>query len=179
MAMRFRRVFILAAALGLAASAHADVVNADSGGFQVKTVLTIAAPPAKVYAALLKIGKWWSSEHTWSGNAANLSLSAKPGGCFCEKLEDGGGVQHMTVVYAAPGRELRLNGALGPLQTEAAIGNLLLSLNPKDQGTELSAVYSVAGYTKGGWVAWAPDVDAVLGEQFARLKSYAETGKPQ
>ena len=52
-------------------------------------------------------------------------------------------------------------------------------LTAKDEGTELAAVYSVGGYTKGGWVAWAPDVDAVLGQQFTRLKSYAETGKPQ
>lgn len=177
--MRFSGWFILAAGVFLAASARADVVNADSSGFQVKTTLTVAAPPAKVYAALLKVGQWWNPEHTWSGNAANLSLSAKPGGCFCEKLEGRGGVQHMVVVYAAPGRELRLNGALGPLQTEAAIGNLSLVLTAKDEGTELAAVYSVGGYTKGGWVAWAPDVDAVLAQQFTRLKSYVETGKPQ
>jgi len=170
---------ILAAGMILVPPARADVVGADAGGFQVKTTLTIAAAPAKVYAALLKIGKWWNPEHTWSGNAANLTLSGKPGGCFCEKLEGGGGVQHMVVVYAAPGKELRLNGALGPLQTEAAIGNLILTLNPKHQGTEFSAVYSVAGYTKSGWVAWAPDVDAVLNQQFTRLKSYIETGKPQ
>ena len=170
---------ILAAALFLAAAARADVVNTDVSGFQVKTTLSIAAPPAKVYAALSRVGKWWNPEHTWSGNAANLSLSTKPGGCFCEKLEGGGGAQHMVVVYAAPGKELRLNGALGPLQTEAAIGNLALSFNPKDDGTELTWVYSVSGYTKGGWAAWAPDVDAVLNEQFTRLKAYVETGKPQ
>jgi uncharacterized protein YndB with AHSA1/START domain len=170
---------ILAAALFLAGPARADVVNADATGFQVKTTLTVAAPPAKVYAAFSKVGKWWNPEHTWSGNSANLSLSTKPGGCFCEKLENGGGAQHMVVVYAAPGKELRLNGALGPLQTEAAIGNLALTLNPKDDGTELTWVYSVSGYTKGGWTAWAPDVDAVLNEQFTRLKGYVETGKAQ
>jgi len=177
--MRFYGGCILAAGMILASAARADVVNADASGFQVKTTLTIAAPSAKVYAGLLKIGQWWNPEHTWSGNASNLSLSAKPGGCFCEKLEGGGGVQHMVVVYVAPGRELRLNGALGPLQTEAAIGNLSLTLSGKDEGTELVAVYSVGGYTKGGWVAWAPDVDAVLSQQFNRLKSYVETGKPQ
>ena len=170
---------ILAAAVFLASAARADVVSTDVTGFQVKTTLSIAAPPAKVYAALSKVGKWWNPEHTWSGNAANLSLSTKPGGCFCEKLEGGGGAQHMVVVYVAPGRELRLNGALGPLQTEAAIGNLSLTLSGKDEGTELVAVYSVGGYTKGGWVAWAPDVDAVLNEQFTRLKAYVETGKAQ
>ena len=169
---------ILAAVLCLAAPARADVVTAEPGGFQVKNTLTIAAPPAKVYAALLKPAQWWSSEHTWSGNAANLRLSAKAGGCFCEKLEGGGSVQHMTVIYAAPGQELRLNGALGPLQTEAATGVLVITLAAKDAGTELVQTYTVGGWTKGGWTAWAPDVDAVLSEQFGRLKTYAETGKP-
>jgi uncharacterized protein YndB with AHSA1/START domain len=169
---------ILAAALLLAAPVRADVVTAEANGFQVKNTLTIAAPPAKVYAALIKPAQWWDSEHTWSGKAANLTLSAKAGGCFCEKLEHGGSVQHMTVIYAAPGQELRLSGALGPLQTEAATGVLTITLAAKDEGTELVQTYTVGGYTKGGWTAWAPDVDAVLSEQFGRLKAFAETGKP-
>jgi uncharacterized protein YndB with AHSA1/START domain len=168
---------IVTSALLLAAPVRADVVAAEAAGFQVKNTLTIAAPPAKVYAALVKPAQWWDAEHTWSGKAANLSLSAKAGGCFCEKLEHGGSVQHMTVIYAAPGQELRLSGALGPLQTEAATAVLTVSLNAKDEGTELVQVYTVGGYTKGGWSAWAPDVDAVLSEQFGRLKAYVETGK--
>ena len=176
--MRFSVLVILAAGLAAAAAARADVVTADNAGFQIKNTLTIAAPPAKVYAALLRIGQWWNPEHTWSGKSANLRLSAKAGGCFCEKLEDGGSVQHMEVVYAAPGKELRLSGGLGPLQTEAATGILSISLNAKDDGTELVQTYTVGGWTKGGWTAWAPDVDAVLLDQMTRLKTFAETGKP-
>jgi uncharacterized protein YndB with AHSA1/START domain len=176
--MRVCLAAILTAGLLAALPAGADVVNAEAGGFQIKTTLTIAAPPAKVYAGLLKPAKWWSSEHTWSGDAANLSLSGKAGGCFCEKLEHGGSVLHMLVIYAAPGSELRLSGALGPLQTEAAQGVLSISLAAKDEGTELTETYTVGGYTKGGWVAWAPDVDAVVTEQLNRLKTYVESGKP-
>jgi uncharacterized protein YndB with AHSA1/START domain len=176
-AMRACVASILTAGLLAALPAGADVVNAEAGGFQIKTTLTIAAPPAKVYAALLRPGRWWSAEHTWSGNPANLTMSAKAGGCFCEKLEDGGSVLHMTVIYAAPGSELRLSGALGPLQTEAAQGVLTIALSAKDEGTELTETYTVGGYTKGGWVAWAPDVDAVVTEQLTRLKGYVETGK--
>ena len=176
--MRVCVTSILAAGLLAALPAGADVVNAEAAGFQIKTTLTIAAPPAKVYAGLLKPAKWWSSEHTWSGNSANLTMSGKAGGCFCEKLENHGSVLHMTVIYAAPGSELRLSGALGPLQTEAAQGILTLTLTARDEGTELTETYSVGGYTKGGWVAWAPDVDAVVTEQLNRLKTYVETGKP-
>lgn len=168
---------ILTAGFLAALPVRADVVNAEAGGFQIKTTLSIAAPPAKVYAGLLKPAKWWSSEHTWSGNSANLSLSGKAGGCFCEKLDNGGSVLHMLVVYAAPGSELRLSGGLGPLQTEAAQGVLSISLAARDDGTELTETYTVGGYTKGGWIAWAPDVDAVVTEQLTRLKAYVETGK--
>ena len=176
--MRVCVATILTAGLLAAVPASADVVNAEADGFQIKTTLTIAAPPAKVYAALLKVGKWWNPEHTWSGDASKLSLSGHAGGCFCEKLENGGSAQHMAVIYAVPGSELRLSGSLGPLETEAASGLLSISLSARDEGTELTETYSVGGYTKGGWVAWAPDVDAVVTEQLNRLKTYVETGKP-
>jgi uncharacterized protein YndB with AHSA1/START domain len=176
--MRLRVLVILVACLATAV-AHADVVTADAGGFQVKNSLTIHGTPEKVYAALSKIGQWWNPQHSFSGNAANLSLQAQAGGCFCEKLANGGSVQHMVVIYADPGHELRLKGALGPLQTEAATGVLILSLEAKGNATELTETYTVGGWTKGGWSAWAPAVDAVLLEQVTRLKRYVETGKPQ
>jgi uncharacterized protein YndB with AHSA1/START domain len=177
--MRWAGSVILAAAAALAGSVRADVLDADANGFQVRNTLQIAAAPAKVYDAIGNIEDWWDPQHTWSGKASNLRLSLKAGACFCEKLDDGGSVQHMTVVYAAPGKALRLSGALGPLQTEAATGVLSLVLSAKDGGTELVQTYSVGGYTKGGWAGWAPEVDGVLRNQMARLRRYVETGTPQ
>ncbi|MDR3416481.1 MAG: SRPBCC family protein [Nevskia sp.] len=177
--MRAGGTIILAALWAAAGAARAEVLGADATGFQVRNTVEIAAPPAKVYDALGSIDEWWDSQHTWSGKASNLRLKLKAGACFCEKLEDGGGVQHMTVVYAAPGKALRLSGALGPLQTEGAAGTLSLVLSAKDGGTELVQTYTVGGYTKGGWTSWAPEVDGVLRQQMMRLKSYVETGKPR
>jgi uncharacterized protein YndB with AHSA1/START domain len=93
-------------------------------GFEVATMATIAAPPDRVYAVFGEVGHWWDSSHTFSRDAANLSMELRAGGCFCERLKDGGSVQHLQVVYAAPGQELRLRGALGPLQTEGVDGTL-------------------------------------------------------
>jgi hypothetical protein len=45
-------------------------------------------------------------------------------------LKDGGSVEHLQVVYAAPGQGLRLRGALGPLQTEGVDGTLSWALKP-------------------------------------------------
>src|SRR5215471_13512061 len=109
---------LMAVALLLAGAslASADIVNAATAGFTVKIVESVPAPAARVYQVLTeRIGSWWDKDHTWSGNAANLSIDARPGGCFCERLP-GGGVQHMIVIYADRGKLLRMSGGIGPLQ---------------------------------------------------------------
>jgi hypothetical protein len=99
------------------------------------------------------------------------------GGCFCEKLPNGGSVMHMTVVYAQPGQSLRLFGALGPLQMSGATGHLGWTLSETNGKTTLTQIYDVGGYMKGGLDKIAPGVDHVLSEQFDRLTAYVETGK--
>jgi uncharacterized protein YndB with AHSA1/START domain len=176
---------LIAAALALTTSAAlspqagAEVVDATPNGFEVKRTAVLNAPADKVYAALSQPSQWWNKDHTWSGSAANLSLAPMAGGCFCEKLPKGGSVMHMTVVFAQPGQALRLSGALGPLQTTGATGHLAWILSEKDGQTTLTQTYDVGGYMKGGLDKLAPIVDKVLGEQFDRLKAYAETGSPE
>ena len=87
-----------------AAPAAAGVVDVSTNGFTVQISTHIAAAPAKVYAALIDPARWWSSEHTFSGSAANLHLDAKAGGCWCETLPNGGSVVHLIVVYVDPGK---------------------------------------------------------------------------
>jgi len=87
-------------------------------------------------------------------------------GCFCEKLANGGGVRHMEVVHVAPGKELVMIGALGPLQAIAASGSMLIQVAPSKLGARLDVTYSVAGYLPKGMESWAAPVDKVLTEQF-------------
>jgi uncharacterized protein YndB with AHSA1/START domain len=171
-------MFAAAALLSASASAGADVIESADAGMRIKTTMTIQAPKERVYAALLDIGKWWSAEHTFSGDPKNLTLEAKPGGCFCEALPQGGGVRHMTVVFVAPNQRLILSGALGPLQTGGLSGAMTIVLSGKEAATELTLTYNVGGYFPGGLTKIAPDVDGVLRTQISRLKSVAETGKP-
>lgn len=160
--------------------AQADVADSSANGFTVKLALTIQAPPQEVYARLVHgVGDWWSSAHTFSNDAHNLSIDDKPMGCFCEKLPGGGGVRHMEVVNADPGKRLVLSGALGPLQSMAATGSLTVQLAPEGSGTKLMVVYAVSGYLPAGMNTWAAPVDAVLTEQFTRLKSLVETGNSE
>ncbi len=179
--VKMHKVLIAAmalAALSVSASARAEVVDAQSGGFEVRETVQIAAPPEKVYAALGQIGRWWDSEHTFSRDANHLTFDPVAGGCFCESLPGGGSAVHMRVIYAAPGQALRLEGALGPLQGLGGTGHLAWTLTAKAGGTELVQTYDFGGYAKGGFDGWATPVDRVLGQQEARLKNWVETGKP-
>jgi uncharacterized protein YndB with AHSA1/START domain len=160
-----------------ATTGRGEVVDAQPNGFEIKRTAVLNAPADKVYAALSQPSQWWNKDHTWSGASANLSLAAMAGGCFCEKLPNGGSVMHMTVVYAQPGQGLRMFGGLGPLQMSGATGHLGWTLAEAGGKTTLTQTYDVGGYAKGGLDKLAPAVDRVLGEQFDRLTAYVETGK--
>lgn len=153
----------------------AEVVSVGAGGFEVREQAHVAAAPAAVYAALLTPGRWWDPEHTYSGDASRLTLDAKAGGCWCEALSDGGSALHLTVVYVAPGKTLRLRGALGPLQSMGVDGSLTISVATAGSGTDLKFTYAVGGYDKDGFDELSKAVDFVLGHQVARLQKFIET----
>jgi uncharacterized protein YndB with AHSA1/START domain len=155
-----------------------DVADSAANGFTVKISVDIHAAPAEVFRDIMKIGEWWSPDHTFSGDSHNLSLENRVGGCLCEKLPDHGGVRHMQVIYLAPGKTLRLAGALGPLQAIGANGTLSFSLSPTASGTKLDVSYVVSGYFPPGMNTLALPVDTVLTQQVNRLKNYIETGNP-
>lgn len=158
---------------------HGEVIESTALGFFVRNVATINAPPSAVYAALTaKVAEWWDPAHTFSHDARNLSMDAKPGGCFCERLPDGGGVQHMTVVYASPGKLLRLTGAIGPLQEAALAGTMTWNLSQAGSGTTVELAYTVGGFRPGGFRDIPTVVDGVLRGQLARLKAFVEKGHP-
>lgn len=156
---------------------HADVKDTRESGFTVEATVMADASPAAVYRQLIKVADWWDPKHTWSGSARNLKLEPKAGGCFCEKLADGGSVQHARVIFAQPGKLLRLEGALGPLQDMAVTGVLSFNLAPDGPGTRINMTYRVAGVLSMDSAKLAPLVDQVMGIQLGRLKSVA-SGAP-
>jgi uncharacterized protein YndB with AHSA1/START domain len=171
-----RRFLAFALLCSTAFSATAAVVDVALNGFTVRVTTHIAAPPNRVYAELITPAHWWSSDHTFSGDAANLSLDAKAGGCWCEKLPGGGSVMHLTVIYADPGKVLRLRGALGPFQGSGVDGAMTWALKASGGGTDLSLVYTLGGYNKDGFGQWSQAADRVLADQVTRLKRFVEAG---
>jgi uncharacterized protein YndB with AHSA1/START domain len=176
--MMIKRTALVLGLLLAPAAAQAEVLDAQPNGFLVKQTVVVAAPAKRVYAALVDIGKWWNAEHSYSGKASNLSLQPRAGGCWCEKLPSGGSVEHMQVIFADPGKLLRLQGGLGPMQESGARGSLTWALEEKDGRTTVTWTYDVGGHRAGGLGGFAGPVDGVLTEAIGRLKTYVETGKP-
>lgn len=164
------------AAGGLALPASAEVVSADAHAFEIRHTVNLAVPPQPAFAAFGQVQSWWSKDHTYSGDSTRLTLDLRPGGCFCERLDDGGGIEHLRVSFVQPGKRLVLTGSLGPLLYQATAGVMDVQFDPNPNGSRVSMSYRAAGFAKGGAVEMAPLVDKVLGEQMKRLAIFIGAG---
>lgn len=172
--------FLLGIPALIPAPAIAEVRNADDNGFVIFHTAEISTSPEAIWQRLIVPKDWWQKEHSWSGSSEGFYIEPKAGGCFCEtfleKQENGdvkntGSVEHMRVIFAQAGKVLRMQGALGPLQSEAVTGTFTVAMAPQPGGksSKISFSYVVGGYMryKGGVIA--PAVDKVLAAQFASL----------
>ena len=164
----------------LSSPAQGEVKTVTDTGFNVVHIAEVAAEPDVVWKRLIAPKSYWSKAHSWSGSSDGFYIDAQAGGCFCElfqeqgadgKTKTTGSVEHMRVIFAQPGKVLRMQGALGPLQSEAVLGTLTVAMEPlKDgKGTKLSFSYVVGGHMRYKVADIAPAVDKVLGEQFKSL----------
>ena len=135
----------------LSAPLAAEIIASGEHGFTVRHAVTTDNEPFVVYRTLTShVDQWWSGEHSWSGDASNLYMNVERGGCFCERLPNGGRVEHLRLIYFSPGSELRFDGS------------------------QVSFTYKVFGHPEGGLAAIAPAVDGVIGAQLGRLKERLE-----
>jgi uncharacterized protein YndB with AHSA1/START domain len=176
MSVRCALAWLLAS---IAMPACADTGNVTPNGFTSIFRDEVKASPTDVWRAVVQLPQWWSGQHSYSGQASNMSLNAQAGGCWCERWGDGQSVQHGQVVQVQPGRALRLYANLGPLQELPVTGVLTFTIAMQETKTILRVTYRVSGPPDVGLDKLAPVVDQVIGQQFKRLKSLAETGKPE
>jgi len=160
------------------AAVRAETSDVSSSGFTITYAGVVNSDPQKVWQAFTQLPAWWNSAHTWSGQAANLSLDASAGGCWCERWGNGASAMHGRVLLAIPGSVLRLQAWLGPLQEMPVAGVLSFGTAQRDGATRLRVTYRVAGAPEAGLDQLASAVDGVIGEQVKRLKAFIETGKP-
>jgi len=164
------KLFFLTLLLLASTPVTAEIMASDERSFSVRHSITTDKVPFVVYRTMTShIDQWWSADHSWSGDASNLYMKVERGGCFCEKLPNGGRVEHLRLIYFSPGAELRFDGALGPLQTMAVQGRMIWKIEATENGSKVTFTYMVFGHPEGGLAGIAPAVDGVIGEQLGRL----------
>lgn len=179
------KIFVLAACAAAllivqGAPVHAKVIASGPTGFVVEHTVDVKTDAKAAYSAFTNVGAWWGGDHSFSGDAKNLTIDTKPGGCWCEALPDGGFVKHMDVVHAAPGSMLVFSGGLGPLQFMGVAGSMTVRFqsDAKSGSTKVAVRYDVGGRDDKNFEEISKGVDSVLGEQLARYGRLANTGKP-
>lgn len=174
-----RLIALALAAFLLAPSiAQANVLAKSATGFVVEHKLELKTDAKTAYDTFVKVGSWWSSSHSFSGDAKNLTIETKPGGCWCEALPNGGFVKHMDVIHAAPGTMLVFSGGLGPLQFMGVAGSMTVSFQNANGVTTVTLRYDIGGRDDKNFEEISKGVDGVLAEQFARYGNVVKTGKP-
>ncbi|MDZ4867052.1 MAG: ATPase [Alphaproteobacteria bacterium] len=176
--MKHLTAIALAVFLAIPSIAAAKVAAQSATGFVVEHKVDVKGDAKAAYDAFIKVGSWWSSSHSFSGDAKNLTIETKPGGCWCEALPDGGFVKHMEVIHAAPGSMLVFSGGLGPLQFMGVAGSMTVSFKPGKGVTTVTLRYDVGGRDDKNFEGISKGVDGVIAEQFARYANFASNGKP-
>jgi hypothetical protein len=179
--MKYLAPLTIALALATASNpAAAEVKSVDDNGFSVVHIADVDATPTAIWSRLLSPKDYWNKSHSWSGSVDGFYLDPKAGGCFCENMltkdakgknKVSGTVEHMRVIFADPGKVLRMQGALGPLQSEAVLGTLTVAIVPakSGSGSTVSFSYVVGGYMRYKVPEIAAAVDKVIGQQFTSM----------
>ena len=142
--------------------------------FAVPFLAAAAAAPA--FAEVVHPERWWSDAHTWSGSAANLSLDARAGGCWCERWATGE-AEHGVVIRLLRDENLRVRAAFGPLQAMALAGVFDITLaDAEGGGARIVATFRVNGPASAQLDKLAAPVDGVIGEQVERLRARLADG---
>ena len=177
-----RFLLVLTLLLGLQmipAVSSAEVLAVGRTGFSLKIEPLNQASPALSYRAFSEVQRWWDMAHSYGGDAEKLSIDLSPGGAMLETLPNGGFIEHLRVVYANPGKELRLLGGLGPLQPLGVHAAMNIQFDAFGSGSKTVLTYNVSGFSGQGLVELAPIVDRVLAGQMQRHASYADVLKQQ
>ena len=166
---------IAAAVLALsAAPAAAEVVARTADSFTLRYELGAEIDPGDIPGVMTEVGQWWDSAHTYSGDAANITVDLTPGGCWCEKLADGTQFEHARVVSVGP-ESLVFDAPFGPLKGKATRSVLTITWPPANMGWTPTWTMTVEGPGVG---AMADGVDFVMHAGYLRWLRYLEYGEP-
>ncbi|MGF1543841.1 MAG: SRPBCC domain-containing protein [Parvularculaceae bacterium] len=168
--MRTDKIGLAAAtiAVGLTSAAGAEVLGGVRSYYKIRHEATSELAPDAMWARLVEPAEWWSDDHTYSGDADNLSLDLRAGGLWLEKW-DGGSVAHGEVLYVKEGEVLRLSAPFGPLQGMAVNTVWTITVSPEGEGSKVVFEEIANGGPASNLQKIVTDVDKVKGEAIALL----------
>jgi hypothetical protein len=156
---------------GLAA---AEIVSRFENAFTLRFAVGLEASREDVIDAVREVPAWWDPAHSYTGDAANLSLAFQPGGCWCERMADGTDFRHGSVVSIDPD-QVRFDAPLGPLNGKATRADLIFSAGPENRGTLAAMEFVVEGPGVG---AFSDAVHGVMQQAWTRYVRFIEYGEP-
>ena len=162
---------ILATGLAsLAGAASAEIITASPDHYTLRHEAVSPAAPQDVWDRLIQPDTWWHPDHTFSGDAQNLSLDAEAGGAWLESW-DGNSVEHGRVLTLMEGKMVRLDAPFGPLQGMGVevVWTITLEADAETGGTRIIFDEIANGSSASGLDAIAPAVDGVKQEAITRL----------
>ena len=163
------KVQILLAVIATTSMLKSEVISSDENAFHLKITQEVSATPSDAYTQFLNVGEWWSSEHTWFGDAKNMTIEPKAGGCFCERA-NGNEVMHMQVSAVFVDKEIVMLGGLGPLQKMGITGVMTWRFEMLESGkTQITNEYRVIGHGQDDMPGFAEIVNKVQTLQLGLL----------
>ena len=155
-------------------AATADVIEASPDHFVLRQEATSSLSPQEMWQRLINPATWWHPEHSYSGNADNLTLDVQAGGLWKEEW-DGGSVTHGEVIFVNPGVQLRLDAPFGPLQAIGAKTIWTITISAEGEGSRVVFDEISHGVPSSKLDELAPAVDFVKTEAIRRLTAVEET----
>ncbi|MEM7500515.1 MAG: hypothetical protein AAF417_00670 [Pseudomonadota bacterium] len=153
----------------LTLSARAEVVSSSDRHFVLRHEGHSARSVDEMWQRLTQPATWWHPEHTFSGDAANLSLEPHAGGLWSETW-DGGSVAHGRVLTVHEGKVLRMDAPFGPLQELGAYTVWTITIEAGESGGSVVVFNEVSNAApNSNMEKMAQAVDFVKTEAMARL----------
>lgn len=149
---------------------RAEIVDSGEDYYVLSHSAESALTIEQVWKRLSEPSSWWHPDHTYSGDANNLSLDLRAGGHWQEKWGEHS-VLHGTVLNVIHQKSIRLDAPFGPLQEKAATVIWTIELEPIENGTRIKFSETATGAAVSQLAELSKAVDYVKSEAIKRLAS--------
>ena len=149
---------------------YAEITSSSSTHFVLRHEAKSELAPANLWERLIQPATWWHPDHTYSGDAGNLSLDAQAGGLWREDW-DGGSITHGQVLLVETGKKLRLEAPFGPLQELGVYCVWTITITADGDGSLVEFGEIASGPPGANLGEMAKAVDFVKNEAIERLTS--------